>query len=864
MDLVERDELIERLWDHVKGTRRDGGHLVFLAGAAGVGKTSVARALADRARNSMEVLWGACDDLATPRALGPLHDMALSSPIVARLLAERHGPQELFQGFLEELGRRPTVVIVEDVHWADEATLDLLRFLGRRIDRSRALVAVTYRYHEVGPRHPLRKVLGDLATSPGQLRLEVLPLSADGVARLAVGHPIDPGHLHHITGGNPFYVTEVLAAPGWTVPPTVADAVLARAARLPPEVQNLLDTVSTEPGPTEIDLLESLGHEPDHLREAIRSGMLVERSGSVTFRHELARQAILETIDTVRRRRIHSGILRCLETRPRVDPARLAHHADGAGDDEAVLAWGDRAGNEAMATGAHREAAEQFRQAAAAASRLRPDGSVTDRAYADLLDALAAELSAVDRRIESLEVRGEQVAVLEGCDDPAALVTARTRLAYALWIAGRGDDSRALMSRVLAEAEDVNDEAAVAFAYASAGYLAMLARSGEEALGLTTRAIEVAEPLGLDDVLVRALNARGSARIVSFEDLGGITDLERSATLAEGRWDEAQGDALENLGSGLGEIRRYPEARDYLEQTITFSRERDLDSHVNYCQAWLARVEFEQGRWGRAAELARAVPDTGHISPVSPIVALTVLGRVRARRGDPGGQHPLQRAWELALETGDLQRLWPVAAGRAELAWLTDSASAALETELIGTLEMAQELEIRWAIGELGFWAHIFGAPATALEHAATPYRLHIDGDHEAAAREWHLLGCPYEEAWALADAGDEGSLRKALDMLVELGASPLAIRVRQRLREIGATGIPAGPRRTTMSHPAGLTARQAEVLELLGEGLTDREIAERLYISPKTVGHHVSAILRKLDVRNRTEAILWATDNAT
>lgn len=864
MDLVERDELIERLWDQVKGTRANGGRLVFLAGAAGVGKTSVVRALADRARNSVEVLWGACDDLATPRALGPLHDMALSSPIVARLLAAGHGRQDLFQGFLEELARRSTVVIVEDVHWADEATLDFLRFLGRRIDRSRAVVAVTYRDHEVGPRHPLRKVLGDLATGPGQLRLDVSPLSPDGVARLASGHPIDPGHLHRITGGNPFYVTEVLAAPGWTVPPTVADAVLARAARLPAEVQDLLDTISVEPGPIEIELLESLGHDPDHLREAIRSGMLIERSASVAFRHELARQALLATIDTGRRRRIHSEILRCLEARAQVDPARLSHHANGAGDDVAVLAWGKRAGYEATATGAHREAAEQFRRAVEAASRLRPGGGIGDEAYADLLDIFAAELSAVDRRIEALEVREEHVAVLGEGHDPAGLVRARTRLAYALWIAGRGDESRALMSRARAEAEAVSDDAAAAFAYANAGYLAMLARSGEEALDLTTRAIELAEPLGLDDVLVRALNARGSARIVSFEDLGGISDLERSAALAEGRWDVSRADALENLGSGLGEIRRYGEARSFLERTIAFSRERDLDSHVNYSQAWLARVEFEQGRWERAAEFAGKTPDQGHISPVTPIVALTVLGRIRARRGDPGGRAPLQRAWELALETGDLQRLWPVAAGRAELAWLTSSVDASLVQDVLRTLEMAQALDVKWATGELALWVRKLDVGASMPGDAAEPFRLHLAGDYRAAARAWSELGCPYEQAWALADSDEEDSLRAALDIFVELGADPMATRVRQRLRGMGARGVPAGPRETTAAHPAGLTARQAEVLGLLSEGLTDRAIAERLYISPKTVGHHVSAILRKLEVRNRSEAIVWVGSHST
>jgi DNA-binding CsgD family transcriptional regulator len=219
----------------------------------------------------------------------------------------------------------------------------------------------------------------------------------------------------------------------------------------------------------------------------------------------------------------------------------------------------------------------------------------------------------------------------------------------------------------------------------------------------------------------------------------------------------------------------------------------------------------------------------------------------------------LEEAWAIASRTNDLQRTWPALAGLAEAAWLEqwppDEVSAIREG-LARTLAEARSLDLPWAIGELAFWLDRIGGESVSATGAAPPFAASLRGEHRAAARLWEEIGCPYEAAWARSDADDEPSLREALAQLIALGAEPLASRVRRSLRAIGATGIPVGPRRTTAASPSGLTVREGEVLELMADGLTDREIADRLVISPRTASHHVAAILSKLGARRRSEAI--------
>jgi DNA-binding CsgD family transcriptional regulator len=468
----------------------------------------------------------------------------------------------------------------------------------------------------------------------------------------------------------------------------------------------------------------------------------------------------------------------------------------------------------------------------------------------------------VDQPARAVEAWERSLELRRRTDDHVGIAATEAQLARSLWNSGRADEAYALIARAT-QALEGQSGPPVAMAFATRAYLAMLARRSDEAVTWAGRALELQPGGGDAAALALALNARGAARICGYEDLGGIDDLLRSRDVGVEMGSRRYvAGAYTNLGSGLGEIRRYPEAERYLLEGIAYGTAHDLDSTRNYCLAWLSRVRFEQGRWVEALEHAEGALAKEGISPISPMVALTVQARVRVRRVEPEADRPLREAWRLARQTGDLQRLWPAAAARAEHAWLSappgEEPSSELQADLRATLDLAREKALAWAIGELAFWHWKLGLGDPQLEGAAPPWTLMLHGNGAAAAAAWKSLGCPYEEAWSLADTGQEAAMRQGLATLIELGAAPLAARVRHALRAMGATGVPSTRRRASAT-PSGLTRREHEVLMLLTEGLTDREIAERLFVSPKTAGHHVSSILGKLGVRTRTEAATTA-----
>ena len=308
------------------------------AARPGVGKTALVRAFSELASGS-RIFSGACDNLTTPTPLGPFLDVAEAiDRTVAARVRESAAARDVAIALIDALASQ-TVLVLEDVHWADEATLDVLRVLCRRIDTTSSLVLATYRDDEVGGDHPLRRVLGELASARGVTRCSVQPLSLGAVQALAEPHGADASVLYELTGGNPFYVTEALAAGGELLPATVRDAVLPRAAgstgrpgacstswhssrvaqssgcwrRLPPRTSGTSTTAS-------------------------RPGCSARSRAGFAFRHELARLAVESAVTPHRRRALNGRIRAALGSPPAGEPdeARLAHHAEGAGDEDAT------------------------------------------------------------------------------------------------------------------------------------------------------------------------------------------------------------------------------------------------------------------------------------------------------------------------------------------------------------------------------------------------------------------------------------------------------------------------------------------------------------------------------------------------
>ena len=856
--LLERETLLASLREFQAGVVDDGGTVVFVAGEAGIGKSALVRTFCDGLPAGTAVHYGFCDALGTPRALGPLHDIARAGlDGLGRLLATGGDRHALFTAFLDLLAAGPSVTVIEDAHWADDATLDLLLFVGRRVGALPALVVVTYRSEEVGRDHPLRRVLGDLATARAVQRVNVPALSEEAVAALVASHGRDVAGLHQITGGNPFFVTETLDSPGPEVPATVRDAVLARASRLDTAARAVLDVVSLVPDRTEVQMLAKvvaaagIDSGPGALDDAIRSGMLVSDGSTVRFRHELARRAVESDVPASDGAALHGRILEYLAAMDTIDPARLSFHAEAAGDPAAVQQHASAAGRAAAALGAHREAAAHYASALRHAEHEPPSRRAElwkRRAYAaDRAGELTEALDASARAVELWRTAGEP--------ERAAVVLARR--SHILWKAGRTLLAREAADAAVAMLEPLPPGRGLAHAHAAVARMRVLAGDLPGAIAQGSTAMLHAERFGDVAALALARGVVGSAH--------WLTDPDRAVALLTGSLDAARQvgdalgacDALSNLGAGAGAIRRYDLADRWLDETVAWCTERDLDSGRAYGRAWQARTQFEQGRWNTAAAIADEVVAGEPQHVPARIVALTVLGRIRARRGDPDVATPLDQAWELAVQASDLQRVWPVAAARAEAAWLSGQPERI--GELVGeTLRRAVDLRHSWAAGELGQWQRVGGAVLAPAAWVAGPYALLAAGDATGAAQTWRELGCPYEAALADAGADDPDRQLAGLQELQRLGAWPAAEIIARGLRAQGVRSLPGRPRRATLNNPAQLTDRQVDVLELLAEGLRNIDIASRLHISAKTVDHHVSAILAKLGVGSRQEAGRW------
>ena len=855
--LLERDQSIAALTSLLASVRDDSaGKLVWVSGEAGVGKTALLRSFCQMQERQFRILWGACQPLRTPRPLAPLLDVVeVTGGELAELAELADGaarPHEVAAALVRELRRRaPTVLVLEDLHWTDEATLDVLTLLAARIELVPALVIASYRDDELDRAPQLRQVLGELVRRPQ--RLKVLPLSPATVAALAEPHGLDPQELYQRTGGNPFYVTEVLAAGGELIPETVHDAVLARSARLSEPARRLLEAVAIGPGQTELWLLQALaGALTDHLGECLSSGVLTSGTVHVAFRHELARLAVEEAIPPNRRLDLHHAALDALENHGAEDPdlARLAHHADAAGDPQAVLRWAPCAAEWAAASGAHCEAAAQFERALRFADRLPADE------LAQLLERHSSECFLTNRFGQAIESAERALLLRRELRDQLRVGGAMCSLAQVLHKGlGSTPGAAVLAGEAVALLEPLGQTRELARAYDTRSQMCMVLSDLDGALEWGTRAIELAERLDETETLVHALNNVGTAML----DAGcpaGAEKLERSLQLARhAGLDGDVGRAFNNLVGAAVAMRDYSLAERYVGPGIEFCEERGLELWRQHMLANQARLQLDRARWEEAADSARQLLRDPATTAHPRVEALVIIALVRARRGDPQVRESLEEALALARDTGELQMIGPVAAARAEAAWLegrSAEVAAATDDALALALRQRNSRTVAW----LAWWrrranVHDHLAPGAA----AGPYALSIAGDWAGAAHRCAEIGCPYEAALALADADREAALRQAFDELMQLGARPAATIVAQRLRARGARGIPRGPRPATSENPAGLTSRELEVLALLREGLPNAQIAQRLVISPKTADHHVSAILRKLNVRTRGQA---------
>ncbi len=853
--LLEREKTLEKMRAALSQARQGTGRNLLLSGEAGIGKTTLVNHFVQEQQvGSCRVLWGACESLFTPRTLGPLVDFATQlDPSVLRAIGTADNAAAIFAAFFADLSAsiKPTIILFEDVHWADHATLDLIKFLGRRISRVSALLVMTYREDELPVGHPLLTVLGELPCSQVE-RLPLAPLSRQAVHQLALGSGRELAGLFEKTNGNPFYVTEVLAAAGQDVPRNVHDAVLARLRRLSAASVLLCERVSVTPGQVELALLK---HGPNDkgmdidgaIDECVQAGVLQIHGDTLRFRHELARLAVHEGLLPQRRRNLHADALQALLGYPGATKARVVYHAVQAGHLDKVLEFAPLAAADAARLGAHREAAAHYGLALSHAHH------APLQVQAELNEKWSYEAGI------SLAINDEVLAARERAIDLWRQLGNKEREGLNLrwlsrfhWYRGEKKQAEAFAEQAIDVLESIDPTAELAMAYSVRSQMYMLTSHYAPALRWGKRALQMAIDKGATEARIHSLNNLGTALLMSGQ-AGGEALLEESLERAlAGGFHEQAARAYTNLSSSMILQCRFAQAERFCREGLQFDREHDLDSWTYYLLGLYAQLAAERGQFAQAQELAMealTVPAQTAVMRWPPSVA---LGIARSRIGEADALSLLEECLATALAVGEAQFILPTCRALAEGYWLRGQTEKARSVVAQG-LAHSCKADDPWLTGQLMVWGDRLGLSLQAVCPVAAIYQLEMDGHVLQAASQWALLGAPFEQAVCLMRCGGE-HLQKAADLFAQQGAHLALDLTRAQARAQGVRGIKRGPYAATTENGSGLTGRELQIYKLLASGMSNADISKRLNRSVRTIEHHASQVLAKLGVRSRAD----------
>jgi DNA-binding CsgD family transcriptional regulator/tetratricopeptide (TPR) repeat protein len=850
-ELLERDDALAALATARDTAARGAGGAVLVTGEPGIGKTALVRRFVGGLPAGARVLFGSCDDLAIPRPLGPIRDLAgtVSAPL-ERALSSDTALYEIQSLVADELALAPTptVLVLEDVHWADDATLDLITVLGRRIASLPALLVLTYRGGEVPPGHRLRSAVAAVRAE-STVFLELAPLSERAVAALAGD---DAAGVYAATGGNPFYVTELLAV-GHSdeLPQTVANAVLGRASRLDEDARRLVELVSVVPGRVGTPVLDAVmpgwavaAEEPE------RRELLEVDPRFVRFRHELARHAVRTSVPAAAARRLHGQIVEALLAAD-ADPADIVHHAEAAGAVDVVAAHALVAARHASALESHREAYSHYRRAADFAGDLAP----AERAR--LFEEFAIAAYGVGTIEDAFDPIRHAIAIYDELGDRAAVGRCTRLESRFRWFAGDGEAARAAAVEAIAILEPLGESPELARAYSGYAQLSSLAQDIESAVAWGTRALDLALRLGDARTRAHALVNLGTVKMqLSPDDTSALVEAHAVADAAGEREEAVR--ALGNLGFTLFYWARPEPAAVYLEQALGYARDHEVHHLASYLATTQAWVRLRAGAWDEAERMTRSEIERGITVPQ--LLAKTVLAELAVRRGDADADERLAEVSAQADRAGDLQRLTPVLELSIERA-LTDGTAMPVDriAQLVETYRARGGLG-GWGSSRVAAWSAVAGVDIAAEAPTPGPFGPMVGRDWRGAAAAFREIGWAHDAALMQSLLDDEESLVDALQTARTLGAEPLARRVATRMRNLGLA-VPRGPRRSTRDNPAGLTPRQLQVLALVVDGLTNAEIADRLVVSTRTAEHHVAAVLTKIGAATRRDAARRAAE---
>ena len=956
----------------------------LVGGEAGAGKTRLVSEFGARAESAgarvtiggcVELSGGVAPLLAVVEALRRVSEqigwgewlrlVGDARPELARLLPELGAPGgdadralaqsrlfELLLGLLRRLAdRKPIVWIVEDVHWADASTLDLLSFVVRNLRDERALIVVTFRDEETERSERLRAWLTWVSRAGRVERIDVPRFGPTDLRALltgvleAVPERALAERVFARSDGNAFIAEELLAASDDrdAIPATLRDVFVGHLARLDPASQQLVRAAAAIGRRVDHQLLATVAELPEDrlmpaLREAVRHRLLVPEPDGRTygFRHALMREAAGGELLPGEREQLHAWIAEALGERAELAggtaatvAGEIAHHWRAAGDAPRSLAAAVRAGSEAARAHAFADALELYEQALSAWDAVPKAEALagTDRPGLLARAAEAADLSG--DRFRAIELADAALRELDPAAEPIRTGFVYARRGWFAWNSGRGaaealanleeairlipaeppshehaeplsklvrilallghnDDCRRRGEDALALVRRLGDRALESELLNSLGLSAANLGRRDEALGLLREALDVAEDAGDPECLCLAYINLSSilGSYCRFEEavsvaLEGAEVARRlGLELINGLW------CIANAAENLVDLGRFDEADELTARALEYDA-RDTTAAVLHLQraaltARQGRHEAAERHLARARELGAASYSLELRGSEASIAGLVALGRGAAREAAAGCAEALALA---AAGDDEMSAALLLSLGlRAQADHAERARAGRHPDEEASARAAADAMQDTWR----GLQAALGPGrtPSPEIEaHAATATaeRTRLDGasapaDWAAAQAAWDGLNMQHHAAYArwrraealLAIQGTRGEARALLAeahaACVRMGAAPLrgdveALARRARI-ELPGPGTPPAPaeeptraEKPSAEQALGLTARELDVLALLAEGRTNRQIAEALYISVKTAGAHVSSILRKLDATTRTQA---------
>ena len=858
MALIERDGFLASLKEHFVNVADGEGRCILVSGEAGIGKTALVKAFCKQQVSNSNIYQGACDNLFTPRPLAPLYD------ILWQVNKERwpafpslEGRSALFADFFQELRTKKgkLLIVFEDIHWADEGTLDFIRFFARRIYQLPCLFILTYRDDEIHSRHPLRNVLGQLPAD-SFTKIQLTPLSKEAVVEMAIQKGYNGEEVYSISEGNPFYVNEILASYSPGVPDNIKDSILSVYERQKEGTKNAWQIWSVMPEGLEVDrvakIKSALGKAIDH---CFAISVILVQSGKVVFKHELYRRTIEESLTLFKRMELNKMILELyldsFEENGEIE--RILHYAKNANEKKLVVKYAPEAAEKAASIGAHKEASKLFLTAIEYF-----EGNDTNQ-LAKFYEAYAYECYLSNQIKEAIAFTEKVLNLWKEKADIGKTGDSLRFLSRLWWFDGNRKNAENFALQAIEVLKDESASSTKAMAFSNMSQLKMLSDEPSECFLWGEKAIVMAKELGNEEILSHAMNNVGSVQMcISSTEQEGIAMLQQSLEIAlKNSYHENAARAFTNLSSGSVKIKNHALAGRSLEEGIRYCEERDLDSWTAYMLSWKARLDLDKGNWTQARNVADNLLNNENQPAIIKITAFIVLAKIIMRRGEKDVLTLLLKAKAMSFETMELQRVIPSMVSLLEYEWLTGK-TIIEKNDIDQTSRLMQRAGIDWEKNEFAFWMKRAGRHLVPSQEIAEPGDISSEAKASKAAAFWEKSECPYEQALVLFEGKDDDK-RKAIVLVQNLGAVAVYEKMKQEMRNLGIKNIPRGIRNSTRSNAAFLTGREIDVLQLLKGEMQNKEIAAQLYISAKTVDHHVSNILFKLDADSRSKAVTQA-----